>query len=160
MTFGDLHLKLPWSGGIYPNPLVVGDAALECAQQTHPCTLARWHKLRKGNNLGACREGRSRETCREERVKEREGEEQRRAGLVLSVSQDAQGVHGVRGVRGVTHTTEPSVEATCLIMANVCIWGKTVAGSSRAWAGEMARWQLLRHYVRKRYTHAPGDRAN
>lgn len=108
---------------------------------------ARWRELRKANNLGACRGGKSRKTCCKGRKKERW--EQRRAGLVLSVSQDAQGVHGVHGV---THTTKPSVEATCLIMANVCIWGKTVAGSSRAWAGEMARWQLLLHYVSKRYT--------
>lgn len=26
--------------------------------------------------------------------------------------------------QGVTHTTEPSVLATCLIMGNVCIWGR------------------------------------
>lgn len=50
---------------------------------------------------------------REERERGKGRKEQRRVGLLLSVSQDAQGVHGVHGV---TRATEPSVEATCLIM--------------------------------------------
>lgn len=52
------------------------------------------------------------------------------------------------GVRGVTHTTEPSVEATCLIMGNVCIWGRLWLAQP-AWAGKMAHLQLLLHYVSK-----------
>lgn len=51
--------------------------------------------------------------ARGQRGREKGRKEQRRVGLVLSVSQDAQGAHGAHGV---TRATEPSVEATCLIM--------------------------------------------
>lgn len=119
MTFGDLHLKLPRSGGIYPNPSVQRGLHVH-AQQTQARaltgSLARSHKLRKANNWERVGAGR-----------QSEGKEQRRAGLVLSVSQ----MPRVCTVCTVSpHTSEPSVEATCLIMGNVCIWGKTVAGSS------------------------------
>lgn len=75
---------------------------------------------------------------------EREGAEEGRTGAICQ--SDAQSF----GVRGVTHTTEPSVEATCLIMGNVCIWGKHwLPGSATEWAGKMAHLQLLLHYVSK-----------
>ena len=46
--------------------------------------------------------------------------EQRREGTGTACQSDAQSC----SVVDVTHTTEPSVEATCLIMGNVCIWGR------------------------------------
>lgn len=55
-------------------------------------------------------------------------------------------------MHGVTHTTEPSVEATCLIMGNVCIWGRLWLAHPEHGPRKMARWQLLLHYVSKLYT--------
>lgn len=55
-------------------------------------------------------------------------------------------------MHGVTHTTEPSVEATCLIMGNVCIWGRLWLAHPEHGPGKMARWQLLLRYVSKLYT--------
>lgn len=106
-------------------PKSLSGARAARARATNTGTRTRWlasslTQTEKSEQLGACRSG---ETCCEQS----EGKEQRRAGLVLSVSQ----MPRVCTVCTVSpHTSEPSVEATCLIMGNVCIWGKTVAGSS------------------------------
>lgn len=67
----------------------------------------------------------------------REGAEEGRTGTICQ--SDAQSF----GVRGVTHTTEPSVEATCLIMGNVCIWGKRWLAHPQNGQG---KWHTYNYY--------------
>lgn len=67
----------------------------------------------------------------------REGAEEGRTGTICQ--SDAQSF----GVRGVTHTTEPSVEATCLIMGNVCIWGKLWLAHPQHGQG---KWHTYNYY--------------
>lgn len=148
MTFSYLHLKLPWSGGIYPNPTVRQSSGNTRLQQTHARThtLAHLHQLRKTEQglewvQGGERERAGRHVAGEEK-------EQRKGGTGTVCQSDAQS----GGVHGVTHTTEPSVEATCLIMGNVCIWGRLWLAHPEHGPGKMARWQLLLHYVSKLYT--------
>lgn len=91
---------------------------------------------------GGERERESRKTC----SRRGEGAEEGRTGTVCQSDAQSGGVHGV------THTTEPSVEATCLIMGNVCIWGRLWLAHPEHGPGKMARWQLLLRYVSKLYT--------
>lgn len=89
----------------------------ETKQQKH--TQTHTHTLTCTNSEGEIvgkRKGRARKRCSEEKRQR----EQRREGTGTVCQSDAQSC----GVHGVTHTTEPSVEATCLIMRNVCIWGR------------------------------------
>lgn len=64
---------------------------------------------------------------------------QRRDGTGTVCQSDAQSC----GVHGVTHTTEPSVEATCLIMGNVCIWGRLWLAHSQHGQG---KWHTGNYY--------------
>lgn len=132
MTFSYLHLKLPWSGGIYPNPTVKQSSRNKHKERNRRRTRKRkeeWHE---------------RDIARER--EKREGTEEGRTGTICQSDAQSFGVHGV------TRKTEPSVEATCLIMGNVCIWGRLWLAHPQHGQGKKAHWQLLMHYVSKLYT--------
>lgn len=67
----------------------------------------------------------------------REGVEEGRTGAICQSDAQSFGVHGV------TYTTEPSVETTCLIMGNVCIWGKRWLAHPQNGQG---KWHTYNYY--------------
>lgn len=113
MTFSHLHLKLHGAEEFTQTPQWNKAAETHTQTHTHTPPQTQKKKLNKGKRERE-RRGRARKRCSE---KERE---QRREETGTVCQSDAQSC----GVHGVTHTTEPSVEATCLIMGNVCIWGR------------------------------------
>ncbi len=136
MTFSYLHLKLPWSRGIYPNPRV---------KQSSRNTHTHMHKLRRGNK-GSKREGRARKRCSK---REREREKRRcRGGKGLALSVRCPELRCIR-----CHPHDRAVCRGHLPHYGKCMHlGQALAGSSSAWAGKMAHRQLLLHYVSKLYT--------
>lgn len=140
MTFSYLHLKLPQSRGIYPNSIV---------EQSSRNTHTNLHKLRKRNWT---RE-REREEEEQERDLAREREREKRERAEKGRDWHCLSVRCPELRCALCHPHDRAVCRGHLPHYGKCMHlGQALAGSSSAWAGKMAHWQLLLHYVSKLYT--------
>ena len=150
MTFSYLHLKLPWSGGIYPNPTVKqsprnthANTRLHTHTRMHGCT----HTHTCTNSGKETEQGKMRERREQERERERERARERERREVAEERRDWHCL-SVRCPELRCTRCHPHDRAVCrghLPHYGKCMHlGQALAGSSSAWAE--GKWHTGNYY--------------